>query len=80
MQLRVYKAKNPERFACLSILAEPGQGGVVVKPIILLQVAVCHRMQFRGTSINRWLSMLKHSGCSTQSFADSNGILNEIFI
>ena len=27
-----------------------------------------------------WLSMLKHSGCPTQSFADSNGPLEEIFI
>jgi len=25
------------------------------------------------------LSMLKHSGCPTQSFADSNGVLDEIF-
>jgi hypothetical protein len=28
---------------------------------------------------NLWLSMLKHSGCPTQSFADSNGVLDEIF-
>lgn len=28
---------------------------------------------------NLWLSMLKHAGCPVESFADSNGVLSEIF-
>ena len=29
--------------------------------------------------MNLWLSMLKHSGCPTQAFVDSNGVLDESF-
>ena len=29
---------------------------------------------------NLWLSMLKYAGCPVESFADSNGVLYEIFI
>ena len=28
---------------------------------------------------NLWLSMLKHVGCPEETFAGSNGVLNEIF-
>ena len=30
--------------------------------------------------MNLWLGMLKHSDCPTQSFPDSDGVLEEIFI
>lgn len=58
----------------LTILAAGGGCGVIWQG---------HRLVYKKDETplgNLRLSMLKHSGCPTQSFADSNDVLDEIFI